>query len=124
MPASHDAGGVKVSNEEIVGFVNAHKLLFGLAHCQRATGHGERDQPVNSARRLAFVELPPAGRIGRRDGVIAEFASPVEAVRRASGRPEFLLPSSNWISVAQRTASTGLANSAITLSPALPNTRP
>ena len=45
-------------------------------------------------------------------------------MRLASGESAFCFSISNWISVAQRTASTGLANSAITLSPALPKTRP
>ncbi len=40
------------------------------------------------------------------------------ASRRSVGRV------ASWISVAHRTASTGLANSAMTLSPALPKTRP
>ena len=45
-------------------------------------------------------------------------------MRFGSGKSAFRLSISNWISVAQRTASTGLANSAMTLSPALPKTRP
>ena len=45
-------------------------------------------------------------------------------IRRSSERSALRPSMSVWIAIAQRTASTGLANSATTLSPALPKTRP
>ena len=46
------------------------------------------------------------------------------SIRRGSGRLSFRVLSASWISPDARTASTGLVNSASTLSPAVFTTRP
>jgi hypothetical protein len=47
-----------------------------------------------------------------------------KSIRRDSSRSAFRRSTSCWIAAAQRTASTALANSAITLSPAVVKIRP